>query len=305
MAAPPRVSVIMATWNWSSVLPFSIGSVLRQDMADFELLVVGDGCTDDSEAVVKAIGDPRVQWVNLPERSGHQSMPNNEGLRRARGDYIAYLGHDDLWLPHHLACLTAALEAGADVAYAMARLVGAQGGGEFDSVVPDYRPGWWLPPSSVVHRRSLAERTGGWADYRTLAEDPDSELWSRFHASGARFRLVPRLTVIKFPAAQRKDVYRERPCHEQAAWSARIAAGEAVEAEELAQMLLRAKAQIQPKRFQALLGEVGRRSVNGLLGRFRDMTGIRRPLPAGQRIERQRRFKGAAGNDEAARNLAR
>src|SRR3954464_8543569 len=153
MGASPRVSVIMATWNWSSVLPFSIGSVLGQDLDDFELLVVGDGCTDDSEAVVKGIGDPRVEWVNLPERSGHQSAPNNEGLRRARGEYVAYLGHDDLWLPHHLSCLTAALEGGAALAYGITRLVGPGAGAEFDSVTPEYRPGWWLPPSSVVHRR--------------------------------------------------------------------------------------------------------------------------------------------------------
>jgi hypothetical protein len=305
MGASPRVSVIMATWNWSSVLPYSIGSVLRQDLADFELLVVGDGCTDDSEKVVKGIRDPRVEWVNLPERSGHQSGPNNEGLRRARGDYVAYLGHDDLWLPHHLSCLTAALKGGADLAYGIMRLVGPEGGAEFDSVVPEYQPGWWLPPSSVVHRRSLAAEAGGWSDYRSLTNDPDSELWSRFHAAGARFHFVPRLTAIKFPAAQRRDVYRERPCHEQAAWSSRIAAGEAVEAEELAGMLLRAKAQIQPKRFRALLGEVGRRSVNGLLGRLGDITGMRRPLPPGERIERQRRFKGAVSGDEAARTLAR
>jgi GT2 family glycosyltransferase len=305
MGTSPRVSVIMATWNWSSVLPFSIASVLGQDLDDFELIVVGDGCTDDSEAVVKGIGDSRVQWVNLPERSGHQSASNNEGLRRARGHYVAYLGHDDLWLPHHLACLAPALEAGADLAYGMARLVAPEGRPEFDSVTPEYRPGYWLPPSTVVHRRSLVERLGGWGDYRTLTDDPDTELWRRFHAAGARFRFVPRLTAIKFPAAQRKDVYRERPCHEQAAWSSRIAAGEAVEAEELAQMLVRAKAQLRPKRFQALLGEVGRRSVKGLLGRLGDMTGMRRSLAPGERIERGRRFKGAAGGDEAARNFAR
>jgi cellulose synthase/poly-beta-1,6-N-acetylglucosamine synthase-like glycosyltransferase len=62
----PRVSVIIATYNWSSVLPYSIGSVLQQTMEDFEILVVGDRCTDDSEAVVAAIGDPRIRWINLP-----------------------------------------------------------------------------------------------------------------------------------------------------------------------------------------------------------------------------------------------
>ena len=75
----PRVTIIIATYNWSSVLPYSIGSVLRQTFADFELLVVGDGCTDDSAEVVAAIGDPRVQWINLPENSRHQSGPEQRG----------------------------------------------------------------------------------------------------------------------------------------------------------------------------------------------------------------------------------
>src|SRR3954454_8989205 len=109
----PRVTVIIATYNWSSVLPYSIGSVLRQTFTDFELLVVGDGCTDDSEQVVASIDDPRVRWINLPENTRHQSGPNNEGLRQARGELIAYLGHDDLWLPHHLAAHVAAIDASA------------------------------------------------------------------------------------------------------------------------------------------------------------------------------------------------
>ena len=61
----PHVTVVMATHNWSTVLPYSIGSVLRQTFSDFELLVVGDGCTDDSESVVAAVGDPRVRWINF------------------------------------------------------------------------------------------------------------------------------------------------------------------------------------------------------------------------------------------------
>jgi len=76
----PRVTVIVATYNWSTVLPYAIASVLDQTMRDFELLVVGDGCTDDSEQVVAGIRDPRVRWINLPANTGHQFGPNNRGL---------------------------------------------------------------------------------------------------------------------------------------------------------------------------------------------------------------------------------
>src|ERR687884_10042 len=122
--SPPQVTVIIPTYNWSSVLPYSIGSVLRQTYSDFEVLVVGDGCTDDSESVVGAINDARVRWIDLPVNTGHQSGPNNEGLRQARGEIIAYLGHDDLWLPHHLECMVAALDAGADIAFGITEIIG-------------------------------------------------------------------------------------------------------------------------------------------------------------------------------------
>src|SRR6185295_19675688 len=91
----PRVTVIVATYNYSTVLPFSIASVLDQTFADFELLVIGDCCTDESATIVQAMPDRRVHWHNLPANTGHQSGPNNEGLRRASGEAVAYLGHDD------------------------------------------------------------------------------------------------------------------------------------------------------------------------------------------------------------------
>src|SRR5262245_27616274 len=115
----PRVTVILPTYNWATVLPYSIGSVLGQHFTDFELLVIGDGCTDESGEVVGAIDDPRVEWINLPQRTGYQSGPNTEGLRRARGSIVAYLGHDDLWLPSHLELMTAALDGGSTWAYAL------------------------------------------------------------------------------------------------------------------------------------------------------------------------------------------
>src|SRR5439155_18835684 len=153
----PSVTVIIPTYNWSSVLPYSIGSALRQTFTDFEVLVVGDRCTDDSAEVVAAIDVPRVRWINLPANSGHQSAPNNEGLRQARGEIIAYLGHDDLWLPHHLqACLDALDADGADVAYGIMALVGPDDG-SLRATSRLTRAGHWAPPSTIVHRRHLAE----------------------------------------------------------------------------------------------------------------------------------------------------
>ena len=244
----PAVTVIIPTYNWSSVLPYSIGSVLRQTFNDFELLVIGDGCTDDSEAVVGRIRDPRVKWINLPINTGHQSEPNNEGLRRARGQYIAYLGHDDLWLPHHLSCLVSALDEGADLAYGMSVMLEFEGYSTWIGPPEErYQPGIWIAPTSVVHRRSVIDHVGGWRHYRELDMHhmhPDAELWLRAYTADYRFVFVPRLTAIKFPAAARRDVYKIRPCHEQAAWSERIQNEDDFEIGELIRTLFAMAAQV-------------------------------------------------------------
>src|SRR5215207_8988791 len=104
-AAAPLVSVVLATFNSRLTLACALDSVQRQTCQDFEVWVVGDACTDGTEATVAAIGDPRVHLVNLSDNSGSQAAPNNAGLRRARGRYVAYLGHDDLWFPWHLSDL--------------------------------------------------------------------------------------------------------------------------------------------------------------------------------------------------------
>src|SRR3954468_6377757 len=110
MPPQPTVSVIISTYNWSSVLRYAITSVLAQTFSDFELIVVGDCCTDDSEAVVRSFDDQRVGWHNLAQNCGSQFGPNNHGLSLARGPYIAYLGHDDLWHQDHLARLVCGIE---------------------------------------------------------------------------------------------------------------------------------------------------------------------------------------------------
>jgi glycosyltransferase involved in cell wall biosynthesis len=231
----PRVTVIIPTWNWSSVLPYSIGSILRQTFTDFELLVIGDGCTDDSEQVVNAIGDARVRWINIA-RTGHQSGPNNEGLRQARGEIIAYLGHDDLWLPHHLALHVANLDAGADFSCSLVAFVGPDDA-YIECPLPDPKHGSFMVPTGIVHRASMTHAIGGWTHFRELAISPEADLMLRAFRAQQRYAPVERLTAVKFPAAIRRDVYRTRPCHEQAGWSVRIAAESDLEAKILGRIV--------------------------------------------------------------------
>jgi len=295
----PRVSVIIATYNWSAVLPYSIRSALGQTLSEIEVLVVGDGCTDDSEAIVAAVGDPRVRWINLATNTGNQFGPNNEGLRQARGEYIAYLGHDDLWLPHHLACLVAALEAGADLANGMVAFVppspeDASAAYERSAdpllVTTGYRPGRWLPPTGVVHRRSVTTSLGGWRHYRDLIVFPEVDLWQRAAAAGFTFAFVPRLTAVKFPAMWRSNIYQIRPCHEQAAWLKRIQEEDDLEMTELAQMVLTAKQALKPKFYRALWAELFQATRLRLVGRAARLL---KPAPTkGGFIDRYRKLKG-------------
>ena len=238
MAKAPRVTVIIPTYNWSTVLPYAINSVLDQTMDDFELLVVGDGCTDDSEQVVASIADPRVRWINLPSNSGHQSGPNNRGLSEARGEFVAYLGHDDLWLDHHLECMTDALEkSGAGVAYSLLSRI-APGKQTGSPVFPMPEHGSGGPPSCTVYRRSVTERIGGWKNYRELDVSPETDLFRRAQTAGFATVFVPRLTAIKFPAAARKNVYRDKPSHEQARWFEKTRSDPGFEASHLIEMIM-------------------------------------------------------------------
>jgi len=219
-----RVTVVMATYNWATVLPYSIASVLEQTFRDFELLVVGDGCTDESADVVGRTSDSRVRWYNLQTNHGHQYAANNWGTARASGDVIAYLGHDDLWFPRHLEILVGALDRGAPVAHATTLLVKP---GKKPTCRPGhgwrYVPGVWIPPTSLAHVRALGLEVGGWRPPWELGKmDPESDLCRRMSLVAGPPQWVCRLTSIKLPAAWRRDVYRDRPHHEQEAWLRRI-----------------------------------------------------------------------------------
>lgn len=201
--AAPIVTVITSTYNRSQVLRLALESVINQHFRDFEALVIGDGCTDDSEAVVASFGDPRLRWLNLPENSGSQSTPNNVGLRLARGRYVAFLSHDDLWLPWHLSGLVDFItESRADLVHSLMAFVGPNGVryglGPPRGDVPYSEHGF--SPSSWLHRRDLVAACGGWAQPGDLPWAIDFDFTRRVAIARKEIAFHPRLTVLKFPA---------------------------------------------------------------------------------------------------------
>lgn len=97
---PPKVSVIIPTYNRAQLLPVAIGSVLNQTFQDFEIIVADGGSTDNTKEVVIGFG-PKVKYFN-EKHTGLPASGRNMGLRNASGDYIAFLDSDDRWLPEKL-----------------------------------------------------------------------------------------------------------------------------------------------------------------------------------------------------------
>jgi glycosyltransferase involved in cell wall biosynthesis len=98
----PTVSVILPTFNRLQYLPPAVDSVFTQTFADWELIIADDG--SDAETVSylrKLAGAPRVRFLGLPH-TGNPSVVRNRALREARGDYVAFIDSDDVWLPQKL-----------------------------------------------------------------------------------------------------------------------------------------------------------------------------------------------------------
>ena len=97
----PTVSVIIPTYNRASLLKETLESVLAQTYTDYEVIIIDDGSTDHTEETVQAfLTDSRIRYVKQPNAG--VSAARNHGIFEARGEWIAFLDSDDLWLPNKL-----------------------------------------------------------------------------------------------------------------------------------------------------------------------------------------------------------
>ena len=103
----PAVSAVIITYNKADTVGPAIESVLHQTYTDFEILVVDDGSTDNTAEVVRSYG-ARVRY--LSKKNGGTGSARNLGIAEARGEYVAFLDGDDLWLPRKLELQMAAFE---------------------------------------------------------------------------------------------------------------------------------------------------------------------------------------------------
>lgn len=98
------VSIITPCYNAEEYIEKAIMSVLNQTFTAWEMLIVNDCSTDNSEKVIKdyCAKDSRIKYFKTKHRSGSPSLPRNIGIENARGKYIAFLDADDIWLPDKL-----------------------------------------------------------------------------------------------------------------------------------------------------------------------------------------------------------
>lgn len=100
----PKISVITPTYNSSKFIKRTIMSVLNQTYKDWEFLIIDDCSTDNTVELINEFvkKDPRIKLSKTPQNSGGPSLPKNIGIENAKGEYVAFLDHDDEWLPEKL-----------------------------------------------------------------------------------------------------------------------------------------------------------------------------------------------------------
>lgn len=191
----PLISVIIGVYNKEKYIRGCIESVLAQTISDIEVLIADDCSTDTSLMEIHKFSDTRINVVQLPTNSGLPAIPRNLMMRKARGDYIAFLDADDRWLPSKLERQLAFMRenpefplshTGCFVIDAHNRRQGIRHEG---SVPPSgaYLPGLlehcWICLSSVMLRRELLDEIG------LYNESPDyltGEDWEFFFRVAAR-----------------------------------------------------------------------------------------------------------------------
>lgn len=185
----PVVSIILATYNGLPFLREAVDSVRAQTFADWELIVIDDGSTDDSVAWLESLRDERVRVLRC-EHTGNRGRLRNRGVAAARGRWIAFNDSDDRWRPEKLERQLAYHAARPELGWSYTgRTVIDVHGQPFAN--PLHRPwvphsGWILRPllsfdaaialPAVLVDRSLLEQAGCFWDH---AWGEDYELWIR------------------------------------------------------------------------------------------------------------------------------
>lgn len=212
----PRVSVIIPTYNRKDYVQEAIDSVLAQTYTDYEIIVVDDGSTDGTGEALQARYGDRIRYV-WQENQG-ESVARNRGIEMARGEYVAFLDSDDMWLPEKLEKQIAFLSENPEIKLVFSSAVMIDAGGRI--IGDDSRKATATPPkpltleelcfrthvlstSTVLMAAALLRSIGGFDPSLRYAEDYD--LWMRL-------RLHTEVYMMQAPLAYQRR-HRDTQCY--------------------------------------------------------------------------------------------
>lgn len=184
MSSPPPISVLLAVYNGGPYLRAAIDSILAQTFGDFEFVIIDDGSTDSSPAVLNeaATRDPRIRLVSRPNKG--LTVTLNEGVALARGEFLARMDADDIALPQRFEKQIAYLREHSDCVLLGSRVLQIDPDGlpirqwcaelshdEIDAA--HLNRGWPVVHPAVMMRTAAVRRVGGYRDQYNTLEDLD------------------------------------------------------------------------------------------------------------------------------------
>jgi glycosyltransferase involved in cell wall biosynthesis len=182
--SPPRISVILPTYNRAWILGEAVDSVLNQDYANLELIVVDDGSTDDTASLIATYAD-RITVICQANRG--VSAARNAGIRAASGELIALLDSDDTWLPGKVTAQASFFETHPDALICQTQEIWIRNGVRVNPGNHHRKQTGMIferslalclvSPSAVMMRRSLLDEMGLFDEALPACEDYD--LWLR------------------------------------------------------------------------------------------------------------------------------
>ena len=234
-----RASVLIPIHDKPGTLPLTVDSVLRQSVADLEVILIGDGVTDAVRAVVRELltRDGRVRFLDLPKGPHHGERYRHDAIGAAEGEAIFYLCDDDLLLPEHVADLLALLESH-DLVQCLNGYVTASGSVRLypgDLADPDCRAAMLSPEhrfnfvsiTGTAHTRAAYLDLGDRWDTTPPGWPPDHWQFAKFvRRPGFRGATSPRMTALQLPtSADGRDTWTdEERLAELRPWHQRIVA---------------------------------------------------------------------------------
>jgi teichuronic acid biosynthesis glycosyltransferase TuaG len=185
MSDLPLVSVIISTHNRPDFLKKTLQSILQQSYSNLEVLVISNGFSNDNRKVVEAMHDSRLIYLEQ-ENSGGPASPRNHGIRKSKGQYLAFCDDDDLWMTEKLEKQVEALEKNPEYGLCYTKMLQFDEEKEYSSV--DYSKRATLenllyvnrvPMSSIFIRKSLVELYGGFCESKKVGISEDYEFLLR------------------------------------------------------------------------------------------------------------------------------